>query len=314
MKVNLIQLPAINGRLPQPIPVDAGQVIRVQVVKAEGSQVWLQLGGHVVKADARLALNQGDSLQLQVASVRPDLIEMRVLPETTSAPKAASIITQLGLPNNPAVKDVVAQMVRFGLPLSPVAIMEMYTFIKGHQIKNDVIQMLVWLKSVGVKATRDKDVQALDALKKFLRGDLTENEEIRFFQFLNQTSNDMLGAFNIWGWPLDDARVYLLTRDSKQARPGADNVTVLLRIDSTALQELWFQLEMAGDILNVGIHCQSQTARRVLEREAGRLQQALQSAGYRAGDFRVQVWDKPATILDFIPDYSINTVRIDLQA
>ncbi len=313
MKVNLIQLPAINGRLPQPIPVAAGQVIRVQVVKAEGSQVWLQLGGHVVKADARVELSQGDHLQLQVAGVRPDFIEMRVLPGTISAQKSASIITQLGLPNNPVVKDVVAQMVRFGLPLSPAAIMEMYAFIKGRQINGDVLQMLVWLKSIGVKATRDKDVEALDALKRFLRGDLTENEEIRFFQFLNQTSNDMLGAFNIWGWRLDDAHIYLVTRYSKQTRPGADNVKVLIRIDSAALQELWFQLEMACDSLNVRIHCQSEAVRRVLEGEAEKLHLALQSAGYRTGDFRIQVLEKSVTILDFIPDYSINTVKIDLQ-
>lgn len=313
MKVNLIQLPTINGRLQQPIQVAAGQVIRVQVVKAEGNQVWLQLGGHVVKADARVKISPGEHLQLQVASVRPDLIEMKVLPEGLPAGKAASLISELGLPNNPVTKDVVAQMIRFGLPLSPAAIMELYTFVKSRQFRGDVVQMLAWLKSIGVKAAGDQDVQALAALKRFLRGDMTENEEIRFFQFLNQTSNETLGAFNIRGWPLEGGHIYMVTRGSRPVRPGADDVRVLVRIDSVSLQELWFQLELIGEQLNVSIHCQTEAARQALEGTGEKLQRALQSAGYRTGDFQIRVLERPATILDFIPDPSLSTLKIDLQ-
>lgn len=313
MKVNLIQLPAINGRLQQPIPVAAGQVIRVQVVKAEGSQVWLQLGGHVIKADARVALNKGDRLQLQVASVQSDLIQMKVLPESIPAKNIDSVFTQLGLPNNPVVKDIVAQMVKFGLPLSPPAILELLSFIKGNHFKDDIIQMLVWLKSIGIKTTSNRDVEALAALKKFLRGDLTENEEIRFFQFLNQTSNEALGAYNIFGWPMENGHIYLITRGSKQEKPGPENSQVLIRLNSAALQELWFKLEMVNQALNIDISCTSSGSHAILVREMVGLERALQAAGYRTGKIEAKILEQPATVLDFVPGSSNETLNIDLQ-
>lgn len=313
MKVNLIQLPAINGRLQQPIPVAAGQVIRVQVIKAEGSQVWLQLGGHVVKADARIALSQGEHLQLQVASVQPDLIQMKVLPETFPSKTIDSVFTQLGLPGNPIVKDIVAQMVRFGLPLSSTAILEMFNFVKGYQFKDDIIQMLVWLKSIGIKTTGERDVEALAALKKFLRGDLTENEEIRFFKFLNQTSNEALGAYNIFGWPLENGHIYLIARDSKQEQPRMDNSQVLIRLDSAALQELWFKLYMSGQTLNLEISCSSPTAQEIIVRETKHLETALQTAGYQTGKTTVQLLKIPQTILDFIPGSGSQSLSLDIK-
>jgi len=313
MKVNLIQLPAINGRLQQPIPVAAGQVIRVQVVKTEGNQAWLQLGGHVVKAEARVALNKGDSLQLQVARVQPDLIEMKVIPNAQAGRNVESILPQLGLPNNSAIKEIIAQMIHFGLPLSPAAVQELYTFIKSHQFKQDVIQTLTWLKSIGLKTTRQDDVDALAALHRFLRGDMTENEEIRFFQFLNQTANEALGAYNISGWPMPGGHIYLISQDSRSGRPSSENTMVLLRVDSDRLQELWFKLQMAGQYLHIGINCSNEEAREIIQQESVHLQAALQSAGYQLGPLTIRVQDNPATVLDFIPGAASQSLTVDVE-
>jgi hypothetical protein len=219
----------------------------------------------------------------------------------------------LGLPNNPAVKEIIAQMVHFGLPLNPAAVQELYGFIKGHQVKLDIVQVLAWLKSVGVKTSGNKDIQALASLQKFLRGDLTENEEIRFFKFLNQTSNDALGAYNISGWPMPDGHIYLVSRDSKAERPAPQNTMVLLRINSSQLQELWFKLEMINQNLCIDINCSNQMAREILTREAVQLQSAMQSAGYRLDSLTISVQENPATILDFIPGAGAQSLSVDVQ-
>ena len=314
MKMNSIDITSkISNQLQQRLSLRPGQIIKAQVIKSEGNQVLLQLGSNLLKAQTKIPLKMGDRLQLQVESAQHNSIELKIVNDAARLKPEDAALLKLGLKSQEEINIIFRQMVKFNLPISQAAIMELYSLIKGKKINEDMSQLLIWLKSVGVKVESEKDFQALEALKKFFKGELLGDEETRFYSFLNESENNIYGGYNIFSWPVAGHHIFLLTRGSNRERVQPESCKLFLQLNSRSFEELWFKIELANNSLKAGIICNSNKYQTILAGEVARLCQALQAAGYKIDDIDVEVSATKLTILDFIPEEPSRIFNINCQ-
>lgn len=301
MKLNNINVTSkISNQLQQKLSLTPGKIIKAQVIKSERNQVLLQLGSNLLKAQTKVPLNPGDRLKLQVESAMNNSIELKIVNDAARLKPEDAILLKLGIRPQEEMNNILRQLVKFNLPISQAAILELYSFIKGFKLTEDLTQLTVWLKTIGVKVESEKDFQALEVLQKYFQGELVDKEESRFSAFLNESENNIYGGYNIFGWPLAEHHIYLLTRGSKHERLQPEGCKLVLQINSRNFDELWVKIELSQQELKAGIICNNDKYQTVLAEEVGGLCQALVAAGYKINDIAVKVSDIKLTILDFI--------------
>lgn len=301
MKMNSINITSkISNQLQQKLSLTPGKIIKAQVIKFEGNQVLLQLGNSLLKAQTKVQLNQGDRLKLQVEAAHQNSIELKIVNDAARQKPEDAALLKLGIRPQEEMSNILRQLVKFNLPISQATILELFSLIKGFKLTEDLTQLTVWLKTIGVKVESEQDFQALEGLKKFFKGEIADDKESRFLSFLNKSENNIYGGYNIFGWPLAEHHIFLLTQGSKRERLQPESCKLLLQLNSRNFEELWFKIELSKQELKAGLICNSDKYQSILATEVGGLCQALMAAGYKIDDIAVEVSDTKLTILDFI--------------
>jgi len=196
---------------------------------------------------------------------------------------------------------VLVEFLRFQLPLNPPDIMEISGFCKDNRVAPEMIPIIVWLRSSGIKVSTGEDLSGLKQLLSFFRGDLPEREEARFFKFLNQLENNIPGGYNISGCAVGENHIYILTSSSGKQRLQPETCQVIMRLKSRILEELWVKMDIMHNNLNIDILCSNEEGCSLLNREMVLFENALKSAGYRVGRLTVEA-GRADTVFDFLPD------------
>jgi len=314
MKTNIINMSGKeSSQLLQKLSLTPGQIVRTQVIKIiAGSQVLLQFGSNILAAKTKVPLKTGERLRLVVESAHDGFIELKIVNDDDELNSNSMTSLKLGSKPQDKIEEVVRQLLKFSMPVNQETLMELKSLIKRYQLSDDMMQLIVWLKSVGVKVDSEKDVKALEDLQKFFKGELSSNEEKPFFEFLNQIENNILGGFNIFGWSLGRHYIYLLTLGSKSDGMLNDACKVVIKINSQSLGELWFKIELVSKKLNADIICSNDQYKMVLEKEVNLLCKALQTAGYQIKDIPIEV-SNVKTILDLITNSNQKISNINLK-
>lgn len=301
MKTNNINITSkISPALQQKLSLKPGQIIKAQVVQSEGKQVLLQLGNNILKAQAKVPLNTGDSLALQVESVRDQTIELKLVQNAVQMNPEDKALVKLGIKPQPEMYMALRQLVNFNLPVSQSSVLELYNLIHEYKSNEALIRMAAWLKTVGIKVESEKDFLTLQTLHKFLKHELPVDNEERLFSFLNDKESMVFGGCNIFGWPIAGQHVFLLTPESKREQLRPENCRLVLQLNSTSLKEIWVKLQLNRNTLRTGIVCSEHKYKAILSREARGLGEALQAAGYNVTAIDIEVSPSKLTILDFI--------------
>lgn len=313
MKMNRIN-PASPKRIQSPpqLSLPAGKVIKAQVIKLDGKQVFLQWGSSLLKAQTKVPLRRGDQLRLLVESNNMGLIKLKILNEGEKLPSGTPVLQRLGISAQKNLEKIVRQLLKFNMPVNPDTIKEINRLINRYKLNDDMSELIVWLESVGIKVDSEKDIQALGILRRFFRSELSGEAEARSFKFINETEKMNLDGYNIWGWPIGENHIYLLTPETKGEAVKPETCIIFLRIESQALQELWFKIEVVSNHLNVEIICNSDKHKSILAQELPRLQEALKATGYQVKDFSVGVAEVHK-LFDLLPDYGQEIINVNLE-
>ncbi len=299
------------------LSLNLGQMISAQIVKSEGGQILLQYGGYLFKAKTKLALQPGEKIKLRVESVDNNLINLKIVSgkESQPAQMIAALLSPLQKPE-PHLEMIARQLTKFNLPVSLDLLTDISKFIKKHKLSADISSLLVWLKSAGIVADSEQDIKALRALHKFFRGELDselENElAARCFTLLNSAENQYAGGVNISGWALGRHHIYLVREGAKGEEWRSDHCQLAVKVESAALQELWFLIDHSNHQMTARIYCQAEHYKHILERETLTFKAALQAAGYQLGEVTVAVHSDPLTIFDLLPAKEIGNVNISI--
>jgi len=175
------------------------------------------------------------------------------------------------------------------------------TFL-GNIIQEDtkplkLIQLATWLRTLNIEG----DVESLLRLYNFFKGQLDKKEEVLFFQFLNSRETQILGNYNIYGWPiLGDGRIYLLTQNKKHTKISPDQCILVVKLTSKIAGDLWFKITFKNLFLKIEISCTDEHSQAIINSEIETLELVLLSAGYQDLKIttKVEVIDN---VLDFIP-------------
>jgi hypothetical protein len=290
-----------------------GQIINAQIIKSEGNQIMLQYGSYLFKAQTDMALKPGEKLKLSVESVKDSLIHLKII-DGKESKQPASITALLipGLKPDSNLETMARQLTKFNLPVNLEFLTELNKFLKKNKLSSDIGQLVVWLKSAGIEVNSEQDIKALQVLYKFFQGELTNEQEPRYFDLLNGTENQYAGGLNIYGWPLGNHHVYLIKEGPKNETLLADNCKIAIKANSSAFQELWFIIEFANYHLTANIFCAEEEFKKILEPEAINLTSALEGCDYQVKDVTVKVNQKKATIFDLLPEKEINNINIKI--
>ncbi|MEA4924170.1 MAG: hypothetical protein VB084_02560 [Syntrophomonadaceae bacterium] len=314
MKTNSINITSkISPALQQKLSLKPGQIVKAQVVKFEGKQVLLQLGSNILKAQAKVPLKTGDRLQLQVETVRDQAIELKIIKDSVRLKPEDTALTKLGLKPQDELYPVLRQLVKFNLPVSQAAVLELYHLMREYQANEELVRLAAWLKTIGVKAESANDFQALQELQKFLKHELPADQDKRFFNFLNDKESIIYGGYNIFGWPVAGQHIFLLTPGSKRERLQPENCRLLLQLNSRSFEELWVKIEMNRNTMKAGIICSQNKYKTILSGEVKALGEALRYAGYNIDAVEVEVNPGKLTIVDFIPQQTPNLFEVNYQ-
>jgi len=313
MNVNSINIsPKISSQQQPKLLLTPGQVISAQVIKSEGGQLLLQYGSYLFKAKTDLALKPGERLKLSVESTNDNIINLKIIDETeTKRPENTTLITTNQKPDQ-NMEAVARQLMKFNLPVSLEFITELNKFLKKNKLPADISQLVVWLKSVGIEVDSEQDIKALQILQKFFQGELALDQEPKYFDLLNAAENQYAGGLNIYGWPLGNHHVYLIKEGARSEPLLPDSCKLAIKVDSAALQELWFVIELTDNRMTANILCTEEKFRNILEREVGNLMTALKGAGYLVKDLTIKVDKSKTTIFDLLPEQEISNVNLQV--
>jgi hypothetical protein len=114
----------ISSQLQQKLLLMPGHVIKAQVAKVEGRQIMLQVGSKLFKAEAKIPLNIGDRLKLQVQTAQNNLIELKIMNENYEVKQKDTIFLRLGLKPQEEIEAIFKQLAKFNMPVSEPVIME----------------------------------------------------------------------------------------------------------------------------------------------------------------------------------------------
>lgn len=318
MDVSRIKIaePASASSLPR-LSLSQGQIISAQIIKSEGSQIMLQYGNYLFKAQTELTLKPGERLKLIVESIDNNMISLKIISGTEAKPPQT--ITALSSPmqkNDSDLEMIARQLTKFNLPVSLALLTDINKLIKRNKLSVETGRLLVWLKSAGIEVDSEQDIKALQVLQKFFRGELDselENElTARCFTLLNSAENQYAGGVNISGWPLGRHHIYLVREGAKGEEWRSDHCQLAVKVESAALQELWFLIDHSNHQMTARIYCQAEHYKHILERETLTFKAALQAAGYQLGEVTVAVHCDPLTIFDLLPAKEIGNVNISI--
>jgi len=282
--------------------VKAGQLLWANVLSVKGNDLSLKIGSHVIEAKAQAYVKEGQLLRLLIEGVKTQEIRLKIVNEDSSVLKPEqSIAKAMGIKTNEIIEEVIKQMVRLRLPLSRETVLE-FTKLQGNIIQkmnlkpSRLIQLAAWLRSVNIES----DLENLLKLNNFFKGQLDKKEETLFFQFLNTRETLVLGNYNIYGWPILENHIYLMTQNHKKAKISPEQCFLVVKITSKAVGDLWFKMDYKNLFLKVSISCASDISEEIVISEIETLKTALIGAGYPDLKLstKVEVLD---SILDFIP-------------
>lgn len=314
MNINIKGISSSVSASPQmKLSLNPGQMINAQVIKSEGSQIMLQYGSYLFKAQTDMALKPGEKLKLSVEYVKDNLIHLKIIDgKESKQPESITALLIPGLKPDPNMETIARQLTKFNLPVSVEILTELNKFIKKNKLSADIGQLLIWLKSAGIEVNSEHDLRALQVLYKFFQGELTKEQEPPYFDLLNGAENQFTGGINIFGWPLGNHHVYLIKEGPKNETLLADNCKIAIKANSSVFQELWFMIEFANDHLTANVFCADEEFKKILEPEATNLKSALEGSGYQVKDVMVKVNLKNATIFDLLPEKEINNINIKI--
>ncbi len=277
-----------------------GQIVRGTVLEVKGNVINLKIGTATVKAETRVSLKSNIDLNFLVESTKNGVIKLKIIPDGQNIKSETIILSKLGINPNNNLENILSQLVKFKLPFSQQLLGEFNNFINNNKLPIESASLLVWLKSLGIKVENLKDIEELKNFMKFFKGSSSSEDELKFFNFLNKTKNTVLGGYNVFGWPLGDNQLYLLTTGSKKDEILSSNCILALKIFSDHLGELWFKINYSEKSLNVNIYCNNDDSKKVLQEEVNILQYALNKSGYYISEIEIEVRDIN-NVFDFIP-------------
>lgn len=312
MDVSRIKIaePASASSLPR-LSLSQGQIISAQIIKSEGSQIMLQYGNYLFKAQTELTLKPGERLKLIVESIDNNMISLKIISGTEAKPPQT--ITALSSPmqkNDSDLEMIARQLTKFNLPVSLALLTDINKLIKRNKLSVETGRLLVWLKSAGIEVDSEQDIKALQVLQKFFRGELNNQQESKCFDFLNAAENQFIGGLNIYGWPLGRHHIYLVQESSKSEVLLTDRCQLAIRVDSSSLRELWFFIDIAERHMKASIYCTNEEFKIILEKEIPNFKSALEAAGYQVRNVTVEVNKGKSTIFDLLPEKEINNINI----
>lgn len=313
MKILNVSIPTESiSKIKKNLSLAEGKIIKAQVIKAHGNNLVLRIGNTTLNALTEVNLNKGDNLQLLVESMKDDVIKLKILPEGEVVGKETILLSRMGIKPERGSESVVRELVRFKMPITLESISEINNFMRLNDLPKDVLPILLWLKSSGVKVLSKDDAEQLVNLNRFFKGELSENENEKFFKFINKTESIILGGYNIYAWPLREHQVYLLTDNSKKEKPEARNSTLVIKVVSQNFGDLWFKIRYSSQGLNVGVQCKEEKWKKMLAGEIGHLKENLKLSGYQINEMDVYIGHK-STIMDFVPINSKSATGVNYE-
>lgn len=298
-------------QLQQQFTLIPGQLLKGQIAEVQGNQVLLQLSGGVLCAETKVRLKTGQKLNLIVESVKNGNISLKVLANDQKIRPGNLLLMRMGIKPQEEIEKVLREFLRFQLPLNPHDIREISKFSQENDLSLEMIQLLVWLRSVGLKISSNEDVLALEQLYSFFKGELTEKSENRFFEFISRLENTSAGGYQISGCSIGCAHIYFLTSDSGHLNLHPEMHYIIMKLKSQVLAELWVKIKSANKKLNIHILCAGQKGFSLLHEEIGQLEKALTSAGYYLEGLVIEK-GRADTIFAFIPEQSPGITGIDV--
>lgn len=284
-----IQIPAAGiNKLSQQIALKEGQVVKAEVVSLKGEQVKLKIGNTIIDAKTTVDLKTGANLNLLVESMKNNIIKLKIMPQGESVRLESILLSRMGMNPNSKMESMVHELLKFKMPLNPEVLKELASFTRLHNLPKETIPLLMWLKSSGINVQSKEDVELLLNLHRFFTGEDSKENENKFFNFLNKTESIVLGGHNIYGWPLGENRLYLLTNNSKNEKQEAGNCTLVVKTVSQHFDDLWFKINLKNTSLEITLHCDSDEKKKILEEEIVFLEKNLSQAGYNINAIRVE--------------------------
>ncbi|SMB82530.1 hypothetical protein SAMN00017405_0936 [Desulfonispora thiosulfatigenes DSM 11270] len=289
MKVTGIQIPASGvSKLQQSISLNEGKIIKAEVMHVKGEQIKLKLGKTIIDAKTKVALQQGDNLKLLVESMKDNIIKLKIIPQGETIKPESILLSRMGLTPSERLESMVGELLKFKMPVSGQILGELTGFTKLHDIPKETLPLLMWLKSSGIEVQSKQDVEALLHLQRFFTEILSEGEENKFFNFLNKTESMVLGGHNIYGWPLGENRIYLLTNNSKNEKLDPNNCSIVVKTVSEYFEGLWFKINYQNNSLDVIIHCDNEKRKKILSGEINLLEENLSQLGYNIKNIQIE--------------------------
>lgn len=287
-------------KLQQQLSLREGQVIKAEVVQIKGKKILLKIGTTILNAETKVPLQKGENLQLLVELLKDNFIKLKIIPEGETIKRETIMLSRLGVKPQENLEQTAQQLLKFKMPLAKEILGEISTIVKRHNLPKEILPLVVWLKSVGLKLDTKEDLQEIKNMLRFFKGELSSQEETKFFRLLNESESTILGGYNIYGWPLDNHHLYLLTSNSKGERIRPESCTVIIKMASQAFGDLWFKINYLGNTLKISITCNNELHKKVLEGEVALLQKGLQAIGYRVSEVKVET-EEIDTVFDLIP-------------
>ena len=192
MNINRLNISSSVSASPQvKLSLNPGQIINAQIVKSEGSQIMLQYGSYLFKAQTDMALKPGEKLKLSVESVKDHLIHLKIIDgQESKQPESITALLIPGLKPDPNLETIARQLTKFNLPVSLEILTELNKFLKKNKLSADIGQLVVWLKSAGIEVNSDQDIRALQVLYKFFQGELTNEQEPKYFEYMQSKQKE----------------------------------------------------------------------------------------------------------------------------
>lgn len=260
----------------------AGQEFKGQVISSTASSLVINTKFGLIKVPNNLNITQGQQLNLVVVNNNGEL-GLKLINKENKDGSTTNVISKETFLGNILQENT--------KPLK-------------------LIQLGAWLKTLNIEG----DAESLIKLYNFFKGKLDKKEEALFFQFLNSRETQILGNYNIYGWPiLEDGHVYLLTQNKKHTKISPEQCILVVKLTSKIAGDLWFKITYKDLFLKVEISCADEYCLGIVNGELETLELALLGSGYQnlKVTAKVEIMD---SILDFIPGPSTEDINyINLQ-
>lgn len=282
-------------RFSNTIKFKKGQIYKGTVISSKGKDILLKISNQTIKAKAQAYVTEGQTLKLLVEDVSKQQIRLKIINENNTTLKAAeSILQNMGIKPTSELQEVLNLLINFRLPLNEENIFFFNSFNNTNMPQ--LIPLAIWLKTLNIEG----DLENLIRLYNFFKGKLDEREEQIFFNFLNKQETQILGNYNIFGWPFFNSHLYMFSQNPKQKKIFPEHCFLVLKVKSKALGDLWFKVNYKNHKLFIDVVCQDDEVQKIINDELNTLYAALLGAGYQDLNLKTRV-EPIDTVLDFVP-------------